>query len=61
MRPDSTRSNVLRGVAIVAALVGLVGYTVFGWRFGEADGTLPFVLGLAAAVLAVGWTVYQRV
>ena len=60
MPRSPNRSNVLRDVAILAALVGLVGYTVFRWRFGEADGRLPFVLGLAVAVLAVGWTVYQR-
>jgi len=47
-------------VAVLAAALGLVGYVVFGWRFGESNGSLPFILGVSVALFAIGWTLYQR-
>jgi hypothetical protein len=49
-----------RDLGALVALLAIVGYTVFGWRFGETGGSIPFVLGAAVAILAVGWTLYQR-
>lgn len=54
------RSKVFRYVGAIAALIGVVGYTVFGWRFGENDGVVPLALGIVFALTAVGWTLYQR-
>ncbi|MFD1514594.1 hypothetical protein [Halomarina rubra] len=47
-------------VGLAAAAVGLVGYTVFGWRFDGTGG--PLVTGLAAVcvVVAVVLTVRDR-
>lgn len=56
----SSRSKPLQYIGIATALLALVGYTVFGWRFGESGGTTPFAVGAAVAVFAVGWTLYQR-
>lgn len=57
----SSQSTLLQYVGIAAAIVAVVGYVVFGSRFGEADGVTPSVIGAAVAVFAVGWTVYQNV
>lgn len=40
--------------------VGLVGYLVFDWRFGENNSWLPLVLGIGFAIVAVGWTISKR-
>jgi len=55
-----SRHNLATVVAILAAAVGLVGYVVFGWQFGEPDGGVPFFLGVGVAVFAIGWTLYQQ-
>jgi hydrogenase/urease accessory protein HupE len=55
-----SRHNLTTVVAILAAAFGLVGYVVFGWRFGDSNGPLPFFLGIGVAVFAIGWTLYQR-
>lgn len=42
---------------LTAFAVGLVGFVVFGWRFGSPNGTLPTALGMLAVVVAVALTV----
>lgn len=54
-----TDSRVGFGVAVVAAVVGLVGYTVFGWRFGGDGGGVSTVIGAVVAVVAVGLVAYE--
>jgi len=56
----SSQSKPLQYIGIAAALLGIVGYTLLGWRFGETNGTTSFAVGAAVAVFAVGWTLYQR-
>lgn len=55
-----SRSKPLQYLGAVVALLAIVGYTVFGWRFGETDSIAPFAIGVVIAVFAVGWTLYQR-
>lgn len=55
-----SQSKWARYGGILAAAIGLIGYTVFGWRFGEYDGSVPFIVGLLVAFVAVAWTLYQR-
>ena len=57
----ASSSKSLQFIGALAAVVGVIGYVVFGWRFGETDGTIPFVLGAVCVVIAVGWELYQRV
>ena len=56
-----SQSTRLQHLGALAALVAVVGYAVFGWRFGADDGVGPFVIGAGFALVVVGWTVYQRV
>jgi hypothetical protein len=56
----SSQAKPLRYIGIAVALLAIVGYTVFGWRFGETGGTIPFAVGAAVATFAVGWTLSQR-
>lgn len=56
----SSASKPLQYVGVLVALIALVGYSVFGWRFGEANGVLPLTIGILGAVIAVGWTLSQR-
>ncbi len=58
---DRHSISKLQVVGVFAAIIGVIGYVVFGWRFGEADGILPFVLGAVFAGVAIVWTLYQRV
>lgn len=53
-------ANFLRALGVLAAIVGLIGYAVFGWRFGGSNGTLPFILGILFAGIAIVWTLYHR-
>ncbi len=46
-------------VGALVALVAVVGTVAFGWRWGSGD-PLPTVLGVTAAAVAVGWTLYRR-
>ncbi|MFB6267594.1 MAG: hypothetical protein ABEI31_08040 [Halodesulfurarchaeum sp.] len=55
-----SRSPGLKLLGVLAAVVGAVGFLVFGWRFGGGSGDLPFLLGVGAAILALGWSVYRR-
>lgn len=44
----------------LAAGIGLFGYVVLGWRFGEDDGLVPFAIGLGFVIVAVSWTILKR-
>lgn len=55
-----SQSKPLQYIGALVALIAIIGYVVFGWRFGETDGILPLALGIGCAVLAIGWTLYQR-
>lgn len=55
-----SQSKPLQYIGVLVAIIALVGYVVFGWRFGEADGVLPLAIGIVCVIIAVGWTLYQR-
>lgn len=57
--PDSSKLLPLAG--LLACIVGVVGYVVFGWRFG-GDTSSPVAVGVAlvAVALAVGSTLRDR-
>jgi hypothetical protein len=56
----SSQSRSLRYLGALVGLAGVVGYVAFGWGFGDTSGTLPLVIGILAALVAVLWTLYQR-
>lgn len=41
-------------VGAAVALIAVVGWLVFEWGFDVGDGTVPLLLGVGAAVAAVG-------
>jgi len=48
-------------LAVLACLIGVVGYVAFGWRFG--DGTtnpVAFAIAIGAVALAVATTLRDR-
>ncbi len=56
------RSQAARGaflVGLAAAVVGLVGYVVFGWRFGDGGNGVSTGLGVLVAALAIAVTLYR--
>lgn len=53
-------SRTLQYVGIIAAVIGVLGYVAFGWRFGDADATIPSLLGALCVIIAVGWELYRR-
>lgn len=55
----ASRSKPLQYMGVAVALIAIVGYTVFGWRYGETGEIIPFAVGAVVATLAVGWTLYQ--
>ena len=55
-----SQSKPLQYIGALVALIAIVGYVVFGWRFGETDGILPLAIGIICVILAVGSTLYQR-
>lgn len=55
-----SQSKPLQYAGALVALIAIVGYLVFDWRFGATDVIVPLALGLVCVVLAVGWTLYQR-
>lgn len=55
-----SQSGLLQYIGAAAALVGITGYVVFGWRFGDSESAIPLAIGVGFAVFAVGWTLYQR-
>lgn len=54
-----SKSPALRLVGILACIVGVVGYTVFGWQFDSTGGPFLTVIAAACVVLAVGATVWR--
>lgn len=58
--PDASDSNLGALVGALAAVVGLVGYVAFGWRFGDASGAVPQGVGVAVALFAVLVVLYGR-
>lgn len=56
----SSQSKPLQYVGALVALIAIVGYVVFDWRFGETNEIAPFGIGIVCVILAVGWTLYQR-
>lgn len=55
-----TQSQPLQYIGALAALIAIVGYVVFDWRFGESDGIVPLAIGIVCVLLAIGWTLSQR-
>lgn len=55
-----SQSPPLQYIGALVAFIAMVGYVAFDWRFGETDGVLPLALGIVCALIAVGWTLYQR-
>ena len=49
----NSRSRLIQYVGILAFVVGVVGFVVFGWRFGSNGSPVESFLGVAGAVLAV--------
>lgn len=56
----ASSSQTLQYVGVIAAVIGVIGYVVFGWRFGDTDAPLPFVFGVLCVGIAVGWELYRR-
>ncbi|WP_232702589.1 hypothetical protein [Halobacterium wangiae] len=53
-------SNPLPIVGLLFAVVGVVGYVVFGWRFGGDSSAVANALALVAVAIAVSVTVWRR-
>lgn len=61
MSGRASSSQTLQYVGAIAAVIGVIGYVVFGWRFGETDATIPFFLGALGAAITIGWNLYHRI
>jgi len=59
MRGMLFQSKLSRIVGVAAALVGVIGHAVFGWRFGGGGSDLSRALGAVVAVFAILWLVYR--
>jgi hypothetical protein len=57
----ASSSKPLQYIGALVAAVAVVGYVVFGWRFGETDSVIPFALSAVCVVIAVGWELYRRI
>jgi hypothetical protein len=53
-----SESRLVTSVGIAVAAVAIVGMFAFGWSFDGSDGPVPFVVGAAAALVAVGWHLF---
>lgn len=56
----STDSDALQYVGLLAAVVAVVGYIAFDWRFSSADGPLPVAIAVVCVVVAVGYTLLRN-
>ncbi len=54
------RSKLVVFVGVLAAVVGAIGYTMFGWRFGGEGPAIATWIGVAVAIFAVVVTIYRR-
>lgn len=55
----SSNSRPLQIVGALVALVAVVGYVAFDWRFGGSTEPTPFAIGVVVAVVAVVATAYR--
>lgn len=55
-----TESRLLRYVGLIAFVVAVVGFVVFGWEFGGESDPVATGLALVAVVIAVVWTLANR-
>ncbi|WP_227355351.1 hypothetical protein [Haladaptatus salinisoli] len=53
------QSRPLQLVGLLAFVVGLVGYVVFGWRFDSSGSSIVTALGIAGALVAIALTVLR--
>jgi len=56
----ASSSRALEYMGGIAAVIGVLGYVVFDWRFGDTDAKIPFLLGVLCVGIAVGWELYRR-
>jgi hypothetical protein len=61
MRRMLFQSTLSRYIGVVAALVGVIGYAVFGWRFGGGGLDPSSVLGAVVAAFAILWLAYRAI
>jgi len=54
-------SGSFQYIGVLVAVVAVIGYVVFGWRFGETDDMIPVVLATVCIGIALGWKLYKRV
>lgn len=59
MAGRSIESRPLFYVAILVAILAVVGTVAFGWEWG-GDDPVPTVIGVGVALLAIGWTLYSK-
>lgn len=55
-----SNSNAVQYLGALVAGIAVLGYVVFDWSFGDANGIVPFAIGATVALLAIGITLYQR-
>lgn len=56
------RSRLVSLLAVLFAVVGVIGYTMFGWRFGDGTSNpIAFGIALVAVGVAVVSTIRDRV
>lgn len=49
-----SQSSPLQYLGALVALIALIGYVAFDWRFGETDGVVPLALDIVCVIIAVG-------
>jgi hypothetical protein len=55
------RSASVSWIAVLMAVVGVIGYTVFGWRFGDGTSNpIAFALAIVAVGIAAVATLRER-
>jgi len=59
---DSDSPSILTILGVVVALVAVVGTSFLGWEWGAsfAEQPVPFVIGACAVIVALGYTLSQR-
>ncbi|WP_338729048.1 multidrug transporter [Haladaptatus sp. DJG-WS-42] len=54
------KNSALRVVGLLAFVVGLVGFLIYGWRFDTGGDPIATTLGVGAALLAILVTLRRR-